>query len=577
MKRTGLGIVLILSLVLALGSCNKKIAAGMAGMGVTLTQEDEAQYNYLFSEALRLKLIGNQADALEFFEKCKELNGQKAEPWYNIAQIAIQGGQTEEALRHAQKAVELAPDNLWYVRFAGGVSFQAGRIDQAIGYFERAIVLDPLNTDLKLTLSNLYTEAGKRDKAEKVLEDIISEKGFNEQASSELARLKVMRKDYKGAEEIVRELIIMLPDNIEYHTLLAEIFTVSGNRNEAMEVYNKLIEENRDNGEIQISLLQFLVEEKADDEIINLLNAIVLNESIPVAAKNEILLRIMDFEEIMSAKSRDLELIIMINEAGVENPDLQTSVVRGEFFIKSGRTGEAIARFEELITLYGMNQYLVERVLMLYYEDGNMTQLYERGKVMAPKVNRSVLAKMLLSLAASEKEDYELAISEARKATILAEGNKELMVQLISIEADALYKSGKRTESFQTFEKALSINPEEIIILNNYAYFLAENDVELDKAYKMAKQVIKREPESNTYLDTYAWVLYKQGKSRQAEKVMARIIASDGEIVADHYEHYGYILKARKKCGEAILYWGKALEKQPDKEILRKEIEDCTK
>ena len=464
---------------------------------------------------------------------------------------------------------------MWYVRFAGGVSFQAGKIDQAIRYFEKAIALSPEEQDLKLTLSNLYSEVGKIDKAEKVLDALIEKYGMNEKAGGELARIKVMRKDYKGAESIVRALIKLNPESIEYHTFLAEIFTISGNRNEAMAVYNSLIEENRDNGEIQISLLQFLLEEKADDEIINLLNVIVLNESIPVAAKNEILLRIMDFEEIMRSKARDLELIVMINEAAVENPDLQTAVVRAEFYIKIGRRGEAIARFEELLGIYGMNQYLIERVLMLYYEDGNMTQLYERGKILAPKVNRSVLAKMLLSIAASDREDYDLAISESRKAGILAEGNKELTVQLISIEADALYKSGKTEEAFATFEKALVINPDEIIVLNNYAYFLAENDTELDKAYDMASKVVKAEPESNTYLDTYAWVLYKRGKMRRAEKIMAKIIDSKNDVGAEHFEHYGYILKARKKCSEAVLYWGKALEEQPDKVSLRKEIESC--
>src|SRR5690606_39670162 len=47
-------------------------------------------------------------------------------------------------------------------------------------------------------------------------------------------------------------------------------------------------------------------------------------------------------------------------------------------------------------------------------------------------------------------------------------------------------------------------------ILNNYAYYLSIEGIELAKAETMISKVIELEPLNPTYLDTYAWILFKR-------------------------------------------------------------------
>jgi predicted Zn-dependent protease len=91
----------------------------------------------------------------------------------------------------------------------------------------------------------------------------------------------------------------------------------------------------------------------------------------------------------------------------------------------------------------------------------------------------------------------------------------------------------------------------------------------------MIKKVIEREPENNTYLDTYAWVLYKNGKIREAIKVMDGIMEKDPKEDADWFEHYGYMMKSVKKCDVAISYWNRAMKADPQRSYLQKVIENC--
>jgi Tfp pilus assembly protein PilF len=127
------------------------------------------------------------------------------------------------------------------------------------------------------------------------------------------------------------------------------------------------------------------------------------------------------------------------------------------------------------------------------------------------------------------------------------------------------------------FDKAISINKEDLTVLNNYAYYLAEQNVRLKEAEEMAKRVIEMEKDNPTFLDTYAWVLYKRGKLREAAKIMETIVGSGNETDAEWHEHYGYILMKQKKCREAIFNWNIALKLDSAKTHLNKEIENCIK
>ena len=95
------------------------------------------------------------------------------------------------------------------------------------------------------------------------------------------------------------------------------------------------------------------------------------------------------------------------------------------------------------------------------------------------------------------------------------------------------------------------------------------------EAETMAKKVIETERNNTTFLDTYAWVLFKRGKTREAAKIMEKIIASGEKDDAEWYEHYGYILKKMGKCREAVEKWEKALYIDNSKSKLKEEITNC--
>ena len=80
------------------------------------------------------------------------------------------------------------------------------------------------------------------------------------------------------------------------------------------------------------------------------------------------------------------------------------------------------------------------------------------------------------------------------------------------------------------------------------------------------------ERNNSTYLDTYAWILYKQGLYEEARKYMRQALSYDKSKSPTLPEHYGDILFALGDYFMARTYWGKALELGADKASIEERI-----
>jgi tetratricopeptide (TPR) repeat protein len=162
------------------------------------------------------------------------------------------------------------------------------------------------------------------------------------------------------------------------------------------------------------------------------------------------------------------------------------------------------------------------------------------------------------------------ALEQAKK---LASTNTSLVADINGMLGDAYNGVHDFAKSDKAYDEALALNPDNDLILNNYSYYLALRNENLDKAEKMASQLTKSHPDNASYLDTYSWVLFMMGKYRDARKVMEKAIAT-GDASAAHFDHYGDILYKLGEVDEAVVQWQKAKQLDGDNVALDKKIAD---
>ena len=96
------------------------------------------------------------------------------------------------------------------------------------------------------------------------------------------------------------------------------------------------------------------------------------------------------------------------------------------------------------------------------------------------------------------------------------------------------------------------------------------------KAETMSAKALKLQPDNATFIDTYAWVMFRMESYFIARVYIEQAIAKlspDDSDVATYCEHYGDILAMSGDIDAAVVQWRKAQDAGSKSITLNKEIE----
>ena len=554
-------------------SCSKRISENL--FIKNLNEKNHDEFNYLFVEGLRYKYQRNNSEALKCFEECLKRDESNDAVYFNMAEVMLKTGNPEEAKKYLIKAWKISPDNIWYCYTLSEVFQEIGKPDSALFFLEKANKIDSENPEIKLQLAQLYSSLGKSKEASIVYKEIEEKYGLNESNSLIIVKSYIDSQNYKEAQRILTGLIKEHPDENLYVTLLAEVYRKTGDVKKAYEIYDSVYKKESNNPQILLWMANFLIEENNDDVLQDILIEVINHEAISPEEKILTVKNLIEKTALYKSEKLKIEEIISEVEKKIKGNYI-SEILRAEYYEKAGRINDAKEYLKDIIKRNRQNYYAWEKLLIILSDNKEYNELYNYSKDCATEFNMSFLAKIMYANAAIEIGKLDVALEELKKAKILAGNNLEANIQTRVLEADIYYRMKEYEKSYEVFEEALKIDPQNSVILNNYSYYLAENEKDLKRAEKMIIEVISREPENTVYLDTYAWVLYKQGKIKKASGIMKKIIEEFKGEDPEYFEHYGFIKKKEGKCNEAVKYWELAIDRDRNKEYLRKEIESCT-
>ena len=104
----------------------------------------------------------------------------------------------------------------------------------------------------------------------------------------------------------------------------------------------------------------------------------------------------------------------------------------------------------------------------------------------------------------------------------------------------------KRDEALKYVKALHELNPEDAHGCNFYGYLLADFNQELDLAERLIKKALAQEPDNAAYIDSLAWVRYRQRRFEEALDEMAKVLKNNGleqDPDGELREHLAAILK----------------------------------
>ena len=547
---------------------------------VTETDEQTVQrnidytlYDLTYVEGIKQKMKGNFGEAIDKFEDAIEINPESDAANYQISRIAALRRDYENALKYGNRAAMIDKKNNWYMMNMANIYIQQSKLDSATVWLEKSVELEPENENEKFRLGNIYMQTGMDEKAEKLFEDFNSQYQGNEQILLALINVKLRLGKYGETEEIIKRELEKNPENLRMKGILAELYDEMDEKEKAERLYDEIMEEEQNDLALDFSYIDFLLKNKQYEKLIERTNKIILSENTAKEDKIELIARIMQ-DSLLINNYPDKVVELGKNLIRDNNEDPTIVLIMAEIYETVGNTELEIRTLTDYIAKHEEQYFVWEKLLLKLNESNDIDKLYTYAERAAKLFNKAPLPKTLYAYGLIENSKYDEALEELRKVRILVNNEEQYLIQILSLEAEIAYRQGDIKEASEKFDRALGIEPGNTLVLNNYAYYLAEKEIRLKEAQDMIEKCLSVE-ENITYLDTYAWVLYKRGKYRESEKVMIRIFESgnieDGELI----EHYGFIKKAIGKCEDAIVLWQTALRIDEKKTYLIEEIRKC--
>ena len=477
------------------------------------------------------------------------------------------------ALAQMRKHVEAHPEDKYEARLYAHAAFLVNQYQEGLRVLNIQHQLHPQDDNLLSTMADAYEKTSDYKKALAIYDTLQQWRGQSVELSS--AKLKAYQalNDTTGAIHEMRALLASAPTNADYNLAMGKMLFMFGYRDSAMVYYDKAQQYEPDNGLTYLTKAEYYL---ALGDTLNYdrqTYQALVSTDLDVESKLQILVNYT--KTLLSAKDTTHRTDHLFDVLIEQHPlEPQIRVLYSEYLMVIDNNEGAAEQIDYALNLDPTNEELWTRLMAYYLYAGNYEKAIEVGdKAIRLNPDNVELYSYLGSSCYSVKQ-YDKAIEVYDKALAILDSTQvDDRSNLLSGKADVKFAMGDTIAAFALYDQSLDLNPDNPGTLNNYAYFLALSNRDLDKAERMSAKTIVEDAANPTYLDTYAWVFYMRKEYTMAQLYIEMAINNEEQPTSELFEHYGYILLANGDKQKALEQWRKAIELKPDNEQLVKQIE----
>lgn len=542
--------------------------------------EETAQFTYYYYEALRCMEMREFDNALLLLRHCIAINPNSSAVNLLLGDLYAMLGWNEAATHHKALAVELDPTNWEYRRNYADFLGTRKSVGDIIPVIKAETKLNPSNKEAWSILAYLYAQTGQNKEAVAALNKIEQLHGIDQMTSIEKCRIYLSSGNLKKAIAEIDKLIVEIPQESRFKVLKADLLLMQGKVAEATQIYHETIEKTPESPYAYQSLAEYYSKTEQPNKALDVILKALAYNQIEVEVKLALL---GQYAEQIKTHKEQKEQIETLLQSLIDQYPLEEKVYEFyvQYLLSNHQTEEAEKALQTMTYINPQNQDTWEMLINMAIGRNNISEILSITEQALQQLPNNLKILLVKGSACAMLQNNELAIETLEHALTVAP-HEELAyrLQLFQLLGN-LYSAEKEIEkSIEAYESALAINPNDIAVLNNYAYLLAEQGVELRKAERMSAKTIEKSPNESIYLDTYAWIFYKQNSLSLAKFYIERAIDNLPKENQEYeiWEHYGYILKALEKPAEAIAAWKKAVEINSERNtLLEKEMEALQK
>ena len=473
----------------------------------------------------------------------------------------------KNAIEYSERAYLSDTTNRYYLEDYGAALVRGEEYDKAVGVF-RKIVSRSTDPNHYRILAILLDSNRRTSEALAILDTA-------EMRFGRIPLLGRLRQYYLlktgqtlAAEADARKAIEEAPYLAENHISLAEIYAMTRRDSLALDSFKRAIAIDTLALEPWLALAEYYQKQGNKGQYLNILERIFSNNQLPLEGKIEEWKRLVG--DLSSYRRFYPQYDALIKRLYIHYPESKdVSVLYAQHLIASGDIEQALALCKRLIDYRKPVLEDFTRVIEIENHLSHIDSVrHYTDLALAAFPHNTDLLHMRGALALQRKE-YDDALVLYNEALQHAD-NDTLRSTLWGAIGDVEHQRKEMKRCYKAYDKALRYHADNAMVLNNYAYFLALDNRNLERALTMITRALALAKNNSTYLDTMAWVLYRLGRYAEAKRYMQQALSLDRDNSAELALHYGDILHALGEEFMAKTYWRKALERGADKEEIEK-------
>lgn len=535
-----------------------------------LSPKQQQEFSGIYLDANRSKIIGNYDQAIILFKKALEIDPQSAAARYEIGRIYAENQNYPAALSYAQDAYQLEGDNVWYAQFLGQLYSETGNLNKSIEIYKEIVKKHPNDYDYYFNLGSLLSAQGQYDDALKLYDELESKAGASEELTLQRQMIYIDKGDYESALKEIDSLIAENPEEVRLYGMKAEIYQKLGEPEKAKTLYEEMLDMEPENGLVLLSLHDIAQKEDDKAKAQEYLEKAFSSTDLSIDVKVNILINYLSAPDFKENSDTTLELMRRMEKA---NPDeAKTYAVEGDIYYNLDQIDSARVKFRHAVKLDPNRPPIWQQILTIDSQLNDFEAMETESATAVELFPQLPMFYLFSGIALLQQKKTEEAIDQLNTGKNLVLDDPRTLGQFYASLGDSYHTMGDNEKSDEAYDMALKYDASNVIVLNNYAYYLSLRNKDLDKAEKMAKQANDLSPDVASFQDTYAWVLYQNQNYQNAlfwiEEAMKNGAAQDPEVL----NHRGDILLKLKRIDEAVESWKKALASGGDKEELDAKI-----
>lgn len=558
------------------------IVCGCLGVSAQ-TQDDNAQGNKLsqpstysdfFLEAMVQRQQGNSDAAFDLLQHCIDINPEASEAYYFLSQYYKVLKDNDKAMEMVKRAVALEPDNITYTETLMQTYIGQRQYQEAIATAEQLYSQHKDREDLLELLFQLYQHEQDYEHAISILNRLETINGKSERLSYAKSEMYSRKGDKTAAIAEMKGLADRYPNDMNYLGMYGDMLMMNNETEQALDIYHRILREEPGNTRAQVSMLSYYREAGDSVAATTTLEGLLLNHNVQTEQKILLLRQeIIRNEEQGGDSTRVLNLFHKMLAQPQEDSDI-AALCAAYMDLKEMPHDSIVPVLEQVLAIEPDNAGARLQLVSFAWNDGNNERVIALCKE-ARQYNPDEMAFYYyqgMTYYKMDDKDQALSAFQNGIGVINDESNPDIVSDFYAVMGDLLHQKGLAREAFEAYDSCLQWKDDNIMCLNNYAYYLSERGEQLEKAEQMSYKTIKAEPKNATYLDTYAWILFMQKRYAEAKIYIEQALQNDSDTSAVITEHAGDIYIMNKDTERALELWRQAQQNDAGNKILAKKI-----